>query len=263
MKIRLSHLRRLINEELNQAFAGITPAVDTRPDKSDVKGARELSRFHDTPLFKTKAANTFKEFPFPVYIVPVVVEGRGNSITISRDRVMSPDEGLDILRRAGMNYDLDRLRKELDAGATVFLNMGERLLKGNLPTPWMIVHALFDSAASGAAIGMQGEFGDIFDLVYEEFELTSGQITRRMTMASARNGTMTPGSDDDPIAELITQAIVDKRGVTFTWRGKGPQPEEVAQKMSELKSRIDAMDLRNKFYAAISGKVIAVSHTFA
>ena len=258
MRLTIGQFRRIIREEIENAIteaplADILPAADVRDDKSSPN--RQIDRFHRTPLYKAKAANTFKEFPFPVYIVPVTVD---QSISAAWERVheMTPDEAFKFLESSGTQYDLEHLRRELASGAAIFLSMStSTLTKGFLPTPWMIVHAFLDSQEQPV---LRQEFENLFSLVYDDLGISVRSLALRMTTGSAREGKIVLDSDADPIAELMTQAIVDKRGVTFTWRGKREQPEEIAEMMEHLKSQIDAMNLKNKFYAGVQGKVFAI-----
>lgn len=276
MRITIGQLRRIIKEEVSRSISeapladdGILPMIDIRKDTTErphwmgkPATPRSVDRFHRSPEFKAKAERTFGNFPMPVYVIPAVVESRNSVLGMDRTVVMDPERGLDFLQKSGSTADLEHLRGELGKGAVVFLNMSSHLAKGFLPTPWMMVHAIFDDDYAGV---LDQEKNDIFDLI-SELKITEGQLMGRMTMKSARDGTITRGAPDDMISELMTQAIVSKDGVRFImsdddplWKGKNPLNPETTEKMMKLKSAIDAMDLKGKFFKAISGKVVSVS----
>ncbi len=291
MKIRLSQLRSIIKEEVSRILSevpleDITPVIDARDDKSDEKLYTGVKKFHKTDQYKAKAEAAFRTWPFPVYIIPVV----GRNKSYNRTTIYEADEGIEILRRLNLNYDLEDLTKKLAEGGTVFLNSSTVLAKGQLPTPWMMIHALFDETGSG-----NGPFTrmaqEVFDLVEKTSapdadgkSISSANLVRRMTMGSARNAfeKKNPSdedktilqSDSDIAAELATQAVITTSGVRFItddgdeWKnrnrhadskGANPPLERTSAKLRKLKADIDALNLKERVFNLLRGKVVWIN----
>jgi hypothetical protein len=269
---------------MNQmAYAATLPTVDAREDKSDEKVIQKVKRFHGKEFGK-KAAGVFKLFPQEVYVVPVVAEGRSNRVLGGlRVKIYEPEAGIALLRDLGLKYDLDSLGSKLASGATVFLNINEAIEKGLLPTPWMMIHAVFDSDQNGSSL--DAIYSNITNQVFEIMQksgLSNNKIAFRSTMASARNlpwggnkykddyAKSIIDTEFDLPAELITQSIVSSKGLDFIldadhpqWaardQNRGNKPNsEISGKIAQLKADIDALDLKNRFHKSTAGKVIAV-----
>jgi len=235
MKITVSQLRRIIKEEISRVMIeapleDITPAIH-EPGTPE-KNRKAVAKFSSTPAFKAKAKAAFRTWPQPVYMVPATVVARQNSmIPISSDRshVYEAEEGLDILKSFKLDYEFDKLKDALAQGGTVFINGSAEMGKDLWPTPWMMIHAVFDAA------NPPRDAGTMINQVYSAIELAAAgmaqqDIVRRMTMGSARGLPWGKNkrprefqanildADSDLAAELITQALITTSGVEFITR---------------------------------------------
>jgi len=282
MKIRLNQLRSIIREEVEKSLSEMSLAaivddpVDMRDDKSDTQIYAGVKKFHKTDQFKAKAEAAFRTCPFPVYIVPVT-----ESLPSDRVKIYGPDEGLKLLKKFGIKYDLEDLASKLKEGGVVFLNSSMTLRKSMWPTPWMMIHAFVDND-NGPFEAYSAKVIDILEDAMSPNEngksMSQLDIVRRCTMASARNfpwrGKSRGGPDEsvvhimtDLVAELVTQEIATTNGVQFItddsdeWRRRNPSSPpgpKTTEKVKKIQSAIKALDLKQKFFDMIRGKVILV-----
>ena len=264
MNSNINYLRSLIREMLNE-----TPYVDSLPtlvkhseDPENLpaikKRARQLDKFHNTKLFRAKAENAFKHFPFDIYIMPIDLEmleyddsilpGHTSTgdIQSKRAAVVDPQTGLDALKKLNdPALDINKISSILQSGGIIILSkINEINHKDVLPNPWMIVHAMYDSDISL----FNSITEDLFKLIFNKLSLSIDDIIPYMTMKSARNNII--NAESDVCAELLTQETITSQGVNFK-----PCPDPTLDnKFNEIKHFIKNLNLKKLFADIINQK---------
>jgi len=267
MRVKMSRLRRIVREALatgtiaEAPFMDILPAFDAQAERGSPEAKmahRSVDRFHRTPVFLKKATATFKDFPYDVYVLPITgdydtefTQNFGERIT-----VIDASEGVDLLRGIGLDEDVvDRAEAAVSGGGTVILSVAEGMTPGQLPTPWMIVHAAFDANSRSF---MQGAADDVRKMIIKT-GIEGEDLIRAMTMGSARESKIESDSEGDIAAELITQAIVDSRGVHFNLDAVSVEDQA---SLAKIKSFIDALSVKENFHNAVRRKFILLKTAF-
>jgi len=168
---------------------------------------------------------------------------------------MSPAEGLKNLEtlrdKHKVAIDIEDIESKLSGGNTVILSLTQMLSKGFLPTPWMLVHALFETDWS--------HFEDekwAVDEAMGEMGLSSRNILKFATMKSARDNNIQ--SDVDFVSEMLTQAVVTKKGLHFNKEiAKKPETVEKLTRLEELVN--DEINIRQKVFDKLKGKIVVVN----
>lgn len=256
----LRTLRNLIREYLDEmAYGGmISGAIGA----SGGEPTRKVKRFHETPLYMKKATAAFKNFPFDVWIQPIDnseelydvlgIEAPGGH----RLEIIDFEDLED--KKGDLPLDVEKIGSVVQGGGCVILSVVRNLEAGFLPTPWMMVHALFDS--EDAAGDDDSDFSPILteleEYILEDLEFGGVfDVAQYMTMASARNNELS--GENDVVAELCAQEVIATGGVRFS---EADDPE-VNEKLDMLKEKIKSYDLRGMISNAIKGKVVALGTT--
>lgn len=303
MRISLAHLRKIIFEEVSRLseapLADVYPTVDMRRRDQTIKAdPKILARIQDSPLYRHNAEKTFKEFPQGVYILPVTIGGprKKNAIPLpswSRSILTDGDVGIAKLRdavsavnqdklpgedpvvlkdRLGQEIDLENLEREVAGGATLIVSMSNRAEKNINPTPWNIVHATLDAADDDSQQILRKEQDAIHGFI-EDNAISESSLELRMTMKSAREGLLTVGAPNDYVCEIMTQAIVDRRGCIFiksdedfekysteikkSRRKPGSRMNEKWNAVfTEFQNFVNGLGLKQKYHNAMKGKVL-------
>lgn len=259
MRVKMSRLRRIIREALERGaiteapFADVLPAFDAQSDRGPEaeKTHKSIERFHKTPVFLKKAAATFKGFPFDVYILPITADYDTEFMMDLGPRISLYDvsEGSELLEAAGLDREvISRAETAVMQGGSVIVSIVEGLQPNQLPTPWMIVHAAFDSDRTFLGDNSKSVMKKIYDSGVEPEVLVGA-----MTMRSATSGNIELDSVNDIVAELITQSIVDSRGVHFNLEGVSLEDQD---RLAEIKSFIDGLKVKERFHNSVKGKFI-------
>ncbi len=212
----------MLNElSLTQAYAGAMPAATIDGEergKSEYPNSPEAyDKFHNSKSFNKKALAAFKEIPYNVWILPLIMnwhdKGRGaTKLNYNRFGIYDADEGVALLKQIGAKADFNDIESKLNSGATIIVNSSPELIPETLPTPWMMIHAIYDGIErNGAAFDEQVEFvrGAIRKMM---FKYDESLLSDCMTMRSARNKKIETGNDIE--AEILTQATITS-GVKF------------------------------------------------
>lgn len=266
MKSNVSYLRSLIREMLNE-----TPYVDSLPtlvkhseDPENLpaikKRARQLDKFHNTKLFRAKAENAFKHFPFDIYVMPIDLASGGyedaldtlgghtyvSDMYSKRAAIVDPQTGLNALKKLNdPALDINKISSILQSGGIIILSkISEINNKEVLPNPWMIVHALYDSDISLFNSATE----ELDSLIFNKLSLSIDDIIPYMTMKSARNNSIE--TESDVCAELLTQETITSQGVNFK---PCPYPA-LDNKLNEIKHFIKNLNLKKQFADIINQK---------
>lgn len=268
MRMTVGQLRRIVREALEAGLVREAPlsddpilTVDARTESGKAAFApdllRKIERFFGNSNYRNKAEYTLRMFPQEVILINAIIDSENhrydNPVTNERLTAYEPDAGIEMLKRIGVSSDpayFKELRSKLGGGATVFVNVTGDLVKGDLPTPWMMLHAMFDNG--DYSFSPVSEIRDaVFD-IYVDSGLGYKNIIRHATMKSARDNNIV---DEDIVTEMIVQSIVDSRGLTF----KETDDPEMSKKLAEIKQKIDKLGIRQTIHRATAGKVIAIA----
>jgi hypothetical protein len=264
-------LRKVIREMLDEmALGAVMPTLDLKrkQDPSIDKGygldpdapkmtSKSIDRYHRTPMYSSAATAAFKMFPYDVFIVPVAtrkLEIMGELIG-NRVKVYGREDGLKRLAEMAVEHelevDVDDLRKKLEGGGTVILALTQQLRQGFLPTPWMLVHALFE--------GDYTHFEEeklTFEDAMEEMDLSPKRMMKFATMKSARDNNVL--TDSDFTSEVFAQAVITKKGAYFD-KEKAKNPE-TAEKLTRLEDIVNKeINIRQKVFNLLRGKLISIN----
>ena len=259
MRLRLGTLRRWLRETVtNQGLASVQKTgqepMDRPQDGPDVTAnKRPVERFFGGKKFMDDAVKLYRNLSVPIYVVPVWSYKDSNIVTGNERTTTSEDASA--LTQYGISSErAAELERARAGGAAIIVAMAAELSKGNLPTPWMIVHAMFDAGDASPFLP------DVWQRVYDNdrfldmWESRDGSKEKRfmsaLTMASARNKQIF--SYSDAIAEIMTQAVLTTNGFTYN-ETDDPELNEFLEHISSV-----LQDVRRDFEQAISGQVITV-----
>ena len=286
MRITVRHLRRIIKEELDQAYAGNLPAYNTEKDEEKDKddpthSFKTIEKFHTSPMFSGKAINAFKHFKTPIWILPVKVYdvARGEIADDFRRTEVYDDltKIKNVLSNGGYPQEtIDRVQEIVSSGGTVMISSIGRMVKGRLPSPWMLIHSLFDIGDD-----MAGFFRTTFKMIernlfnfinkpnQKRFFTGPEFVKKFLTMGSARTGQLSD-SPDDIISEIMTQELTTTKGFNFKdpnevyEESSGEVPleyyEEMFNRLKIIKEKLAAENLKQKFDEMIAGKLITIAN---
>lgn len=236
------------------------------------KKQRETGRFFDQQQFIDKATKLYRNLSVPIYVVPAWT-GEGRYDFEPSQRATKTDSSVEtLLKRYGTSSErAAELEKARAEGAAIFLVRVDQLTSGRLPTPWMIVHAMFDSGDTSEATDivwhssvLQKCTSTILRLMQEYGTsvgtMTSGEkrpgadklFISALTMNSARTGQITTQNIEDAVAEIMCQAILTSGGFVYKKTGDA----ELDKVLSDIQSTVSVA--RPAFEKAIRGKLINV-----
>ena len=261
-------LRDLIREMIAQAYGGTMAGIDLKTSQDTAidaawsnseasKSSAAIDKYHRSPAYTAKALATFAAFPYDVFVVPVATRKTAiwGNITENRVKVMTPEEGLkklEILReKSNVTIDIEDIESKLNGGGTVILSLTQMLTKYFLPTPWMLVHALFETDWSR----FEEEKLEVEDAM-EEMGLSMNNTIKFATMKSARDNVVV--SDADFTSEMLTQAVVTKKGLHFN-KEIAKKPETV-EKLTRLEKLVnEEINIRKKVFDMLKGKIVVIN----
>lgn len=265
-KISEFRLRQIILEELIEHYvvqrefwadlkeaplADITepgePKFVSSGSSQDVKS---VQKFFSGKKFRDDAVKYYDRLSLPIYVVPTF-----NPNNINRSSFFEPNKAATILSQRAQLSDekIVEIEHALDAGATCWIVCALKLTKNFLPTPWMIIHAMFDNERSNV---FQKIAPNCLENCKELFNILGPrQIHNALTMASARNKKVY--GYRDIYAEIMCQAILTKDGFRYNQiKGSDPIAEKANLCLDQIK--IDVSSARKNFESIVSGKLVAV-----
>jgi hypothetical protein len=273
MRITESTLRRIIREEARQALQEM-PYADSlesrdspEPDMISAVGG-ELTvnrsgakRFASSKKFKTLAKKHFSNIRNNIWLAPMI--GAMPSLVSEDSRRMRAEplrpDGVNRLRALGYNLP-DRIK----GNDVVILYTSMVSVKYALATPWMIVHAMFDTIPETMSLCpsfMQIE--NLYDeLAEEEFDNPAlarllhinwfGGWFDALTMASARADEI--ASVSDAYVEMMCQELLTSGGLRLNLEAVDPEYHEALLALSDIVKQC-AVEFRQN----IGGKLIIVA----
>ena len=251
----MGDLRRLIEQNINEMpLAAIQdpgqdphdPRGDGDYDEDAMIAQPHVKKYFKSKQFHDKAIKAYYTLSVPVYVVPVWTSQYGDPL--SRTTEILESEQLEYLTTRGISPDrAQQLSDALKRGSAVFVVKVAKLVSGNLPTPWMIVHAMFDQDGVWAMT----EYVDrVIANLQEAFPDEVG-YKRVLTMASARNNQIL--NNTDAASEIMCQAILTSSGFTYN----STKNTHVNNTLDEIAYIVK--DARSAFEAYIKGKMISIS----
>lgn len=217
-------------------------------DDRVAKREKPLKKFFSTKKFNDDAVKLFSKLSVPIYIIPT---SELDLVPTGNQPSRLSELSVEKLNSIGIISD-EKARELSDAvenGAAVLVVFAASLESNFLPTPWMIVHAMFDNEGSDRGDNFASIFKEVLKRL-RKLKTSSAFYREVLTMRSARDENLS--SDEDAAAEIITQAILTK-GFVFN-------PTGDRKTNSLLYAIADAVkDARRRFEANIAGRVIAVN----
>lgn len=252
----LAALLKPVEEPIDPHIEDIEKAYHSSPEdyhKEKLKNKKSVERFFKNPAYLDKAVKAFKNLALPVYVVPAyartfdeeqrvdVLEGEGAKEYLTQACKLSPEK-------------VDELMGAMSQGAVVFVPFTDSLQKGFLPTPWMLVHALYDNSTRGEndLLPLADDTCNIVNDLFadERFQDPNG-LKKIFTFASARNRQVE--SENDITAEILTQATLTTKGFVYNETGD----EEIDERLAEIAELVK--DARAGFEQAVGGKLVKVN----
>ena len=191
--------------------------------------------------FERDALRLYSNLPFKLWTAPYIGAGYlkldahgvrpdfstviGDSSVDMRNRVLPIERGLEKL--ADLGYDTSKVGSD----DVVILYTTAVTEKDYLGTPWMLIHAMFDSGSP--------EFEKLAPSWSDTWRKFSESFIPWMTMKSAR--TKSIQTDRDVAAEALVQELIDRRGFHLSpqnKRGK-PPPRALVSLVDDIKKVAD------------------------
>ena len=265
-------LRRIIREELERVdempYMGSMGPVRSKqkPDDEPALGRRNLKgaeKLATSSRFQKLAAKHFANIPGNVWVAPLV--GVGADVVVPQDdretrfRVENlAGGGVETL--TGMGFSIP---EGFSTDDTVILYSAETSERGFIATPWMIVHAIFDSNGDVEGSMLSPTWKELQYSVGEgygrsQFEAELGPLIgaddwfEALTMASARNGEI--GGAPDALAEIMCQELLTRGGFVFNEDALDPEMLPAMEFMQALVKRAAGEVRKN-----IKGKLLIVA----
>lgn len=251
-------LRKLIQEYIEEmAFGGVLKGINLKGNEEfenpEATTHYQIEKFHSSKLFHAKGHAAFKHFPFDIWIMPISVPDYEKIFDMEkRYRAFDIEEIVERLKKYNIDVPEKQLRSIVGSGGCVIMSTVGGLGKGGLPTPWMIIHGLFDSYSNYA--GNTGMSLMLIDLhrFCSEINLSDRELYDHMTMKSAIKKEINGG--DDLYSELLTQEIITTGGVKF----KDSDDPKISRKLELIKHKIKSFNLKEKISNMFKGKVVVV-----
>ena len=267
-------LRKLIHEYIDEmAYGGMIKSVNLKPffkgtktyfgDERKPEKPNEfhsaIEKFHHSNLFLKKANAAFKHFPFDVWVMSVSVPDYEKIFDMNfekRYRVFNVEETIERLKKYNVDVPEEQLRSITGSGGCVIMSSVGSVNKSFLPTPWMIIHAIFDSTRDVKDInsvkGISSIRWDLNHFLYK-INLDEDVLCDYMTTKSALNQNFLL-ENDDVLTELLTQEVITTSGVVF----KESDDPEITRKLELIKHKIKSYNLKEKISNMFRGRVVLV-----
>lgn len=270
MRLTESKLRAVIRKELQKSLhemahmgtMGVSRGDWYKPDENPEEVLEPLSVFSKREMaaaekyarssrFAKLADKLFANLPINIWTAALIGRKSGER----SEYYELNDENLE--RLASLGFDTS---KPFGPDDTIILGIYGSADKGTLGTPWMTFHALFDAYNFESPI--MEKFSNLYGLVTEDEEfggrfMESG-IRDAMTMGAARDAKEGRGigleSEDDVLAELMVQELLDRRGVRFDLENIEPQFHPFFDELTVLVKEA-AQAIRD----TMIGKIVVVS----
>lgn len=266
------HLRHTLKEMALASVQqpGIDSANPTAARGDTDKKQRGVQRYFKQQKFVDDATKLYKNLSVPIYIVPAW-SGAQPGYDVGSRATAGVHDTVATLMKFGMSEqranELEQARK---SGAAIFIAQASQLMKGGLPSPWMIVHAIFDDLeedtsslvkanpklfASYRSVRKLLDSLDVPDAMddYPGEEEDFSQFKKflgALTMGSARTNQIQTSSD--AVCEIMTQATLTSNGFVYN-ETDDDQVNKVLQKIAKVTS-----GARQAFESAIAGKMIDI-----
>jgi hypothetical protein len=285
MKINQKQLRQIIRDEmLRETYAGMLAPVSSKLDRyspqqtplgQDAKFDREPAlRWVTSGRFDDLAQRYYANLPFNVWLAPFVGALRSLSDDPYHPFVDNPEA-------VAAGFELGGLRLGSVDLATGIRNLGAMGYSGTenispndlvilfnasttkkrlLSTPWTIIHCIFDSAGGARKFCpswsiIEGLFN--YETDDPDFEILCGEQIEQpewlpaLTMGSARSGEIM--NTVDAWAEICTQDLLTRRGVTFDYDAVTDEEAQALRKFTSVIKQISS-----EFRANVPGNLIYV-----
>lgn len=270
MRLSESKLRAVIREELQKSLSemahmgtmGVSRGDWYQPDENPEEVLEPLSVFSKREMaaaekyarssrFAKLADKLFANLPINIWTAALI----GRKSGARSEYYELNDENLE--RLASLGFDTS---KPFGPNDTIILGIYGSADKGTLGTPWMTFHALFDAYNFESPI--MEKFSNLYGLVTEDEEFSArfmdSGIRDAMTMGAARASKEGRGigleSEDDVLAELMVQELLDRRGVRFDLENIEPQFHPFFDELTVLVKEA-AQAIRD----TMIGKIVVVS----
>jgi hypothetical protein len=284
MKITLGQLRSLIRE---MAFEKISKVTDTfdhwedyDPDDRDEEIEKEiqddikyrekkkekLDKYFSSKKWSGDASNLYKFIKAPIWIIPDMNEAV-TSGDMRHVEILSLEEAMPSIEQS--DFMPEEVEAHLNAGGCVLIIGANDMRQNEWPSPWMVLHAIFDYAE--VYNDSVGDFYrkniDIIRSSVEELEESYPRfwniLVSSMTMKSARDGKI--GSERDAAAELLVQSIALRNGC----RIKQLSDELIAKynipledidlingKLMELENEVNSLNMKELINDLFTGNIL-------
>jgi hypothetical protein len=283
MKITLRQLRSLIRE---MAFEKISKVTDTsdpweyyNPDHHDEEIEKEiqddikhrgkkkekLDKYFSSKKWNHDASNIYKFIKAPIWVIPDMNEDAVHSDLRYVD-IISLEEAMPTIEQS--DFAPEEIEAHLSAGGCVLIIGALHVRKNEWPSPWMVLHAIFDFSESyGIEDFYDQSIIKILDFIEGlEEKLYPGFfniLASSMTMKSARDGNV--GSEQDAAAELLTQSIVLRNGCKINQLSNeliakyNIPPEDIDflnEKLMELENQVNALNMKELINGLFTGNIL-------
>jgi hypothetical protein len=285
MKITLRQLRSLIREmaferkskkvanTFNKKILPKESEYYKRPSEEEInKRFSSVQKYFASKSWDLKADNVFKYITAPIWVIPNFSFPPGRYL-----RVRSIKEALPSIK--GSDFTVQEVEQHLAGGGCVLILDASSIDENFWPTPWMSVHAIFDTleASSGVAYDflLSTTFAvsewlenTMYELNFSNFEKI---LLKSMTMKSAINNKINEDSLYDIGAELLTQSIVSANGCKINQL----TPELIAEfelapeeanfinlKLKELQDFVNNIDAKTLINDLFAGRIIQTQVIF-
>jgi hypothetical protein len=295
MKITLRQLRSLIREMAFDKLSKMTRTTDPHEDeegevdsyKSMAASYRGVEKyFKSTKSWVEKAKKTYKNIQSKIWIIP-----NFEYSDIRDNKILSFEEALPIIEMS--DYAPEEVETHLDSGGTLWIVNAADLSKDFWPSPWLTIHAIFDSEILGGAYDdfLKSTVVPILEFLQEvkneEREIGLPKTRSHLALfnhilvphmapdiGSARNGTLPVDSESDIASELAVSVI--KRGghldiMPFNVEIANKEIKKLIvsenheeyvlffeNKLNEFKDLVESLNIDQKFNAFISGKILSI-----
>jgi hypothetical protein len=242
--------------------------------------------FKSTKSWTKKAQDVYKNIQSKIWIIPnfEFVFGRDN-------KILSFEEALPIIEMS--DYTPEEIETHLNSGGTLWIVNTADITKDFWPTPWLTIHAIFDSEVLGGAYddllestvvpiveflqGVQDEEKEIgLPKTRSHVALFNHILVPHMApnISSARNSKLNADSEPDIASELAVSVI--KRGghldiMPFNVEIANKEIKKLIvsenheeyvlffeNKLNEFKDFVESLNIDQKFNAFIPGKILSI-----